>query len=90
MPNQTLTTCRTMTNTDTDYDPTVDREAIRKAITAALRSTDTPPARGTLRKRVTEQVDADAAAVDHELDALERVGLIYLVGKGDAAEVKRP
>jgi hypothetical protein len=70
--------------------PDADRTAIRTTIHDTLDAAATPPTRGDLRATVADRTAADAAAVTRELDWLERRGLVYVVGAGDGAEVKRP
>ena len=66
---------------------TVDRTALRRAIREYIKNNDTPTY-SEIAAAVAEETDADPTDVGRELDALERVGFVYLVPTDDGEEVK--
>ena len=66
---------------------TVDRRALRRAIRQYIDATDAPTY-SEIVNAVPGETDADPTDVGRELDALERVGFVYLVSTDDGEEVK--
>ena len=66
---------------------TVDRRALRRAIREFIDATDAPTY-SEIAAAVAEETDADPTDVGRELDALERVGFVFLVSADDGEEVK--
>ena len=66
---------------------TVDRRALRRAIREYIKNNDAPTY-SEIAAAVAEKTDADPKAVENELDALERVGFVFLVSTDDGEEVK--
>lgn len=72
---------------DTTHPP-IDRPALRRTVRQTIQQADGAPSRDELIGGVIEEMGVPEAAVDSELDALERAGFVYLVG--DVPEVKLP
>ena len=66
---------------------TVDRTALRRAIREYIKNNDAPTY-SEIAAAVAEATDADPTDVGRELDALERVGFVFLVSADDGEEVK--
>ena len=66
---------------------TVDRTALRRAIREYIKATDAATY-SEIAAAVAEETDADPTDVGRELDALERVGFVFLVPTDDGEEVK--
>ena len=66
---------------------TVNRRALRRAIREYIDATDAPTY-SEIAAAVAEETEADPTDVGRELDALERVGFVYLVPTDDGEEVK--
>ena len=66
---------------------TVDRRTLRRAIREYIDATDAPTY-SEIAAAVAEETEADPTDVGRELDALERVGFVYLVPTDGGEEVK--
>ena len=68
---------------------TVDRTALRRAIREYIKNNDAPTY-SEIAAAVAEETEADPTDVGRELDALERVGFVFLVPTDDGEEVRLP
>ena len=68
---------------------TVDRTALRRAIREYIKNNDAPTY-SEIAAAVAEETEVDQTDVGRELDALERVGFVFLVSTDDGEEVRLP
>lgn len=66
----------------------IDRTAIRRTVRKVIQNG--PVDRRETVVETASRLDIPESVVRNEVEELERLGFVYLVGEGDSAEVKLP